>query len=700
MSDRRIWLPVLLSILLSSGAARADERWPELSTPASVVGGGEHDAAVVVGVEGYAFVAPVPGAESNAKLWHQYLTETRGLPPQNVKLLTGVDATREEILDAAAQAASRAGAKGTLWFVFIGHGAPSADGKDGLLIGVDAQQKAASLQSHSVKRSELMKVLAASKASGISVILDACFSGRGQDGSTIAPGLQPLLTVGAAGAIDPRMVVLTAAKGDQFAGPLPGANRPAFSYLVLGGLRGWAASGKNAQVTAGELWQYTKNALDATLRGRNQTPDLMGRESAVLGASAGETGPNLARLSAATAGGGAREEMFRVSSLGQVPRAQAPAALTDMGAGADFRDLDIAALKGYNAASVFDKGQAAAWRKAAMWRELAKTAPKFAEKAEERAAEWDRYQAELEAADEARWTRADARDKDWEKLSQLLPLEVVSAEDKGRWAAAFVQAYGATTDDNPHAAALDAYLPAGTVTVTPGGKSAAGIRWIRIPGGTFMMGSRESSNEKPVHKVTVKAFQMSKTEVTNGQYRACVAAGACPTPFCCVGKEKSAYIGGDEWPMIYMQWEEARTFAEWAGGRLPTEAEWEYAARSGGQEQKYPWGNEEPTCERVVMGGCTADYETMAVCSRPAGNTAQGLCDMAGNVWEWTEDVYHASYKGAPSDGGAWTDSTDTDRVARGGNSGSAANLLRSAGRYGLNPKYRYGLTMGFRIAR
>lgn len=508
---------LVLCVLCRPVASRvyAQELWPELSSPAPAIGGGENDAAVVVGVQGYAFVGEVPGAEANAKAWHQYLTETLGLAAENVKLLTGVDGTREEILAAARKAASRAGPKGTLWFVFVGHGAPSADGKDGLLVGVDAQQKAESLEARSLRRQELLQVLGKSRASAIRVVLDACFSGRKPDGSNLVPGLQPLMTVLPPGAADPRMVVLTAAKGDQFAGPLPGAERPAFSYLVLGGLRGWAAE-KDGKVTAGSLRRYATRALEATLRGRNQTPGLMGQEDAAVGASAGEKGPNLAKLSQATAGGGAREEMFKVTNLAQVPRAQAPAAMPDMGAGADFRDLDIAALKSYNAATVFDKSEARAEDKASKWRELAKSAPKFAEKSALRAAQWDRYAAELAATEAARWKRAAARDKDWDKLSELLPLEVVPAPDKRRWAEAFVSAYGKTSEDNPYVAELSAYLPAGTVTVTPGAKAAAprvargdaGIEWVTIPSGTFMMGATDGKDdEKPVHRVMMKAFQ-------------------------------------------------------------------------------------------------------------------------------------------------------------------------------------------------
>ncbi|HAH05049.1 MAG TPA: hypothetical protein DCM05_00765 [Elusimicrobia bacterium] len=297
--------------------------WPDLSNPARAIGGGENDAAVVVGVEDYLRVPGVPGAKSNAKQWYEYLTETRGVPARNVKFLTNDDATREEILDASRKMAGRAGPEGTLWFVFVGHGAPSADGKDGLLVGVDAQQKADSLEARGLRRQELLKALNQSQAGTIVAVLDACFSGRGQDGATIVSGLQPLVIVSAAKTMYPRMVVLTAAKGNQFAGALPGASRPAFSYLVLGGLRGWAAKGKKVPLTAGDLWRYATDALDATLRGRTQTPDLLGDEDAVVGVSAGEKGPNLSKLAAATAGRSAISPSADTASASKTPRTEA-----------------------------------------------------------------------------------------------------------------------------------------------------------------------------------------------------------------------------------------------------------------------------------------------------------------------------------------------------------------------------------------
>ncbi len=157
------------------------------------------------------------------------------------------------------------------------------------------------------------------------------------------------------------------------------------------------------------------------------------------------------------------------------------------------------------------------------------------------------------------------------------------------------------------------------------------------------------------HLVEVKNFDISKTEVTVAQYRKCVEAGVCSVPddnhfskYCNWGHKDR-----DQHPINCVDWGQARTFAKWVGGDLPSEAQWEYAKRSGGQDIEYPWGDDMPTCEiSNIFYAC--HRQTIPVCSKPKGNTKQGLCDMIGNVWEWLLDEYHDSFNNAPTDGTAW----------------------------------------------
>jgi len=217
------------------------------------------------------------------------------------------------------------------------------------------------------------------------------------------------------------------------------------------------------------------------------------------------------------------------------------------------------------------------------------------------------------------------------------------------------------------------------------------LEWVNIEGGTFLMGSAQtlpftpmagysdSEYELPQHEVTVQSFKMSKTEVMVEQYGICVDAGVCSEPTDSDIQVDAEYNWGvpgrENHPVNGVDWHQASDFAAWLGGRLPSEAEWEYAARSRGQDIVYPWGNREPTCEYAVMNIDAISYNycgyesTMEVCSKPLGNTVQGLCDMAGNILEWVEDGWHEDYSGAPSDGQPWMDSLHFGwRVVRGGN--------------------------------
>jgi len=167
-----------------------------------------------------------------------------------------------------------------------------------------------------------------------------------------------------------------------------------------------------------------------------------------------------------------------------------------------------------------------------------------------------------------------------------------------------------------------------------GSAAASRLKWIKIPGGSFVMGSDSgASDEKPVHRVTLATFELTRSEVTTAQYQRCHEDGVCAKPasgqFC--NWKKVSRAGH---PVNCVDWNQARTFCDWVGGRLPSEAEWEYAARSGGKAWTYPWGNVVASCARTVMEdgsgiGC-GEKRTVPVCSKPRGNSKQGLCDMVG----------------------------------------------------------------------
>ena len=247
------------------------------------------------------------------------------------------------------------------------------------------------------------------------------------------------------------------------------------------------------------------------------------------------------------------------------------------------------------------------------------------------------------------------------------------------------------------------YIPANAASVIVPGHP---IEWVTINGGKFAMGTvsleQGFENAKPIHEVAIKTFDMSKTNVTVEQYAECVIKGQCTEP--AIGTSCNWGVAGRQLhPVNCVTWGQANQYAKFKGARLPSESEWEYAATSGGKNQKYPWGDEEATCDRAVMYGADGNgcgtNGTMPVCSKPAGNTEQDLCDMAGNVWQWVQDKYQNSYKGAPADGSVF-EGTGFNQVIRGGSFiSSIARTLRADFRFNIDPGSR-SCNVGFRLVR
>jgi outer membrane protein OmpA-like peptidoglycan-associated protein len=264
-----------LACLLVLFAVPALAQWPSIDTPLPRQGGGERDAALLISIADYAFLPDVAGAKENAAAWYQHLTTTRGVPATQVTWLQDTDATLEGVQDALAELPKKVKPGGTLWVLFIGHGAPSQDGTDGVLVGADAQNVVRSLYARSLPRQKLLDALEAGPHARVVLVLDACFSGQSSAGAQLATGTMPTLPEKEflVKARKP-VVVLSAGTSRQFAGALPGLARPAFSYLALGALRGWADDDHDGSVTANEVVTFSNAVMGTTLRGRQQTPQL------------------------------------------------------------------------------------------------------------------------------------------------------------------------------------------------------------------------------------------------------------------------------------------------------------------------------------------------------------------------------------------------------------------------------------------
>lgn len=201
-----------------------------------------------------------------------------------------------------------------------------------------------------------------------------------------------------------------------------------------------------------------------------------------------------------------------------------------------------------------------------------------------------------------------------------------------------------------------------------------GMVQVFIPAGTFVMGgidAKAASDEKPIHQVTMNAFWFDKVEVTNGMYAICVQAGACKVPIEFKSESRQLYYSRAEfndYPVVYVTWYQAKSYCEWAGRRLPTEAEWEHAAR-GDDTRIYPWGDQFPDAQRANFNRYFGD--TTRVGNFPTGASPFGIMDMSGNVGEWVNDFYGAKYYDFGvnfNPPGPAASSLSFNRVVRGGN--------------------------------
>ena len=240
--------------------------------------------------------------------------------------------------------------------------------------------------------------------------------------------------------------------------------------------------------------------------------------------------------------------------------------------------------------------------------------------------------------------------------------------------------------------------------------------WVEIPAGEFLMGAQKSDRSKanydleaydaeaPVHAVTLEAYRIGRYPVTVGEFLRFVEAGGYENQdFWGEGGFGKWSVPG-EWenqlehptrPVVGVSWHEAAAYAAWAGGRLPTEAEWERAAR-GPRGRRYPWGDEKPNPSRLNCGesriGCPTPVGVYA-----RGATPEGVLDVAGNVWEWCSDWFAEDYYTKPPGKGPKGPPAGSGRVLRGGFWLNGPWICRSSFRYWDHPVVRYD-ALGFRL--
>jgi formylglycine-generating enzyme required for sulfatase activity len=233
---------------------------------------------------------------------------------------------------------------------------------------------------------------------------------------------------------------------------------------------------------------------------------------------------------------------------------------------------------------------------------------------------------------------------------------------------------------------------------------------VYIPYGEFQMGCILEhngdfacpENELPLHRVILDAYLIDKYEVTNAQYALCWKDGACTGPDFFSSYSRLIYFTlpeYDNYPVVYVNWDQATTYCAWAGKRLPSEAEWEKAAR-GTSLHAYPWGDEPPDCtrangaDRVTNTYCVG--ETDAVGNYPDGASQYGVMDMSGNVWEWVNDWYGYNYYRESPEINPTGPTSGTQKTIRGAAYNWSAEFLRTSIRRSYSTQF---YALGFRCA-
>ena len=664
---------------------------PDFAEPARTGQHNPKDAAVVIGVEDYFDVPDVPFARADAQAFDDFIRYTRGVSDERVTRL--LDARAGDIRRAVQDQGKRVGPGGTLWVYFAGHGAMDPTAQRRLLLGRDASTDPTQFADFAVAVDDV-RSWATSGGGDVMLVIDACYNGGGRTGEGVLTGGRRVLVPAYAVQSGANATEWAATAPQELSAPLTAVSHGAFTYFAVGALRGWADGEvdekRDGNVTAEEANKYVARSLRA-VQTQGQTPQLSTADASklVLARGVKELGPG--REDLALLRGGAAVSGSGGATSGAAPRT-GDAVVQTNGKDMDFAELARRVAEQEQAAAD-ETVRAAAAAKLQAEKDAAAQALKdeLARRlAAERKQKMDAAAGELQAAASRDYAAISALVASPSKTGQPV-LEAWLA----RYGAAKVSVDGVSQAvvvvevDKVRAALQKLGAGPGASGSDYASKSLGTMKWI--PPGTFSMGSPSSesdrSDDETQHSVTLtKGYWMMEHEVTQGEWEAVM--GSNPSNFTACGAKC---------PVEQVSWDDAVAFAAKVSDldgvryRLPTEAEWERAAGGGRAGERYAGGNE---VDAVGWTRGNSGSTTHPVCKKQ--RNGYGLCDMTGNVWEWTSDWY-AAYPGTTTDPvGA---PSGSHRVIRGGSWLIVPAAARVAYRNWDSPDFRR-YDLGVRLVR
>lgn len=612
------WFLVAVALVFVAGVSFAQDRGGGFSSAPGEAGPVKPAWLYVIGINDYQHVQKLETPVSDAKAVRDLLLERFQFDRSRLIERYDREATRANILQDLYDLAARVGRSDSLFIYYAGHGVEDDRLGQGFWIPVDGR---AGNIATMISNSDIKMTLAGIPARHIWLVSDSCFSGT------------LLADRSVAGTIDdryyrekyrlPSRMILTSGGKEPVAdrsGSRDCRSHSVFACYFLKYLR----QSSQPYLTPNEVFNGVARTVSVN---SDQTP--------ILGTlrQAGDEGGEFVLI---LKGGGGQDRGAQ-PAFSPEPSALAPVSQpgTQPGHSPNWEMLDD-----YGATVGFDGGDAAPAEKQKRWLEFAGKWPAettYAEQARQRASDWEVLAAAHARAD-ANWEEAKKRvdntaipqDVRYRVLRALL-----EASPQGWERRREVEQALARLSPEGEPSAGDARPVSLPVSVTPG---KAGVEWV-------------FSTPANIH--------FTRSEITVAQYRACVEAGACkPNSYRTVANDKHCnwgQSGRDNHPMNCVNWYGATDFCAWVEGRLPSEDEWHAEASDGGRRE-YVWGDEKASCDNSVIReggiGCGRD-RTWPVCSKPEGNSVSGLCDMAGNVWEWTSNAERSA---RILRGGGWLD--------------------------------------------